>query len=68
MGREPISSNELLNAARHDNEAAGLVSVHLAARVVERRVLLVTSIIGLIGIAILVAVLLQNTPSIVAGN
>ena len=68
MGREPISSNELLNAARHDNEAAGLVFVHLAARVVERRVLLVTSIIGLIGIAILVAVLLQNTPSIVAGN
>ena len=68
MGREPISSNELLNAARQDNEAAGLVSVHLAARVGERRGLLVTSVSGLIGSASLVAVLRQNTPSSVAGN
>ena len=68
MGREPISSNETFTAARKEDEAAGLVSVHLAARVVERRVLLITSVIGMIGIAILVAVLLQDTPSIITGN
>jgi hypothetical protein len=60
MGREPISSNELFNAALKENEVEGLVANHLAARTVERCVLLITSAIGMIGLVILLAVLLQN--------
>lgn len=68
MRREPISSNELFNAARKENEVEGHVATHLAARTVERRVLLITSAIGMIGLVILLAVLLQNQPWVSAGN
>ena len=68
MGREPISGNEMVNAARKENEVEELVATHLAARTVERRVLLITSAIGMIGLVILLAVLLQNQPWLPAGN
>ena len=68
MGREPISGNEMVNAARKENEVEALVATHLAARTVERRVLLITSAIGMIGLVILLAVLLQNRPWLPAGN
>jgi hypothetical protein len=52
---------------RTESEAEGLVGAHLSARAVERRVLLVISVIGLIGLVILSVVLLQGTSSIVPG-
>jgi hypothetical protein len=68
MGSNQTSDSEPSIAAHQKTEAEGLVRAHLAARSVERRVLLTTSAIGLIGLVILLAVLLQNTPSVVTGN
>ena len=67
MAREPTSNPGLSITARTESEPEGLVGAHLSARAVERRVLLVMSVIGLIGLVIPSAVLMQGTSSIVPG-
>ncbi len=65
MRPDPRLRTDLLRARQADDVLDGLVGGHLAARAMQRRVLMVGSVLGLAGIAVLIAVLIQNAPAVV---
>ncbi len=65
MRPDPLLTPDMFRARKADDALEGLVGGHLAARAMQRRVLMIGSVIGLVGIAVLVTVLVQNAPTAV---